>query len=91
MCSSRRVSERGRRHPVATTEPITINVDPEAARIFKSASPEERRKLELKFTLQVLGTTQRQQSLEELAREVSRKAQERGLTPEILQEFLEDE
>jgi hypothetical protein len=76
---------------MAATEPITINVDPEVARIFKNASPEERRKLELKFTLQVLGTTQHQQSLEELAREVSRKAQERGLTPEILQDILSDQ
>lgn len=77
---------------MAATEPITINVDAEAARIFKSASPEERRKLELKFTLQLLGTgQQQQQSLEELAREVSRKAQERGLTPEILQDILDDE
>jgi hypothetical protein len=73
---------------MATAEPITINVDPEAARIFKNASPEERRKLELRFILQVLGTTQRQQSLEELPREVSRKAQERGLRPEILEAFL---
>lgn len=76
---------------MAATEPITINVDPEAARIFKNASAEQRRKLELKFTLQVLGTTQQQLSLEELAREVSRKAQERGLTPEILQDILDDE
>lgn len=82
---------RGRRHLVAATEPITINVDSEAARIFKSASPEERRKLELKITLQLLGTGQHQQSLEELAREVSRKAQERGLTPEILQDILDGE
>lgn len=76
---------------MGATESITLNVDPEAARIFKNASPEERRKLELKFTLQVLGTTQRQQSLEELAREVSRKAHERGLTPEILQDILNEE
>jgi hypothetical protein len=76
---------------VAATEPITINVDPEVARIFKNAAPEERRKLELKFMLQVLGTAQRQQSLEELAREVSHKTQERGLTPEILQGILNDE
>jgi hypothetical protein len=76
---------------MAATEPITLNVDPEVARIFKSASPEERRKLELKFALQVLGPAPRQQSLEELAREVSRKAQDRGLTPEVLQGILDDE
>lgn len=76
---------------MTTTEPITINVDPEAARIFRSASPEARRKLELKFTLQLLESTQRQQSLEEVAREVSRRAQERGLTPEVLRDLLDDE
>jgi hypothetical protein len=73
------------------TEQITINVDPEVARIFRDATPEERRKIELKFELQVLGANQSRQSLEELAREVSRKAQERGLTPEILQEILDEE
>lgn len=74
---------------MAATEPITINVDPEVARIFQRASAEERRKLALKFTLQVLETSQRQQSLESLATEVSRKAQDLGLTPELLQNILE--
>ena len=76
---------------MAATEPITIHVDPEAARIFNNATPEERRKLELKFTLELLGTAQRRQSLEEFAKDVSRKAQERGLTPEILQELLSEQ
>lgn len=82
---------RERGSPVDATEPITVNVDPEVARIFKSATPEERRKLELKIALQIRNSAQLKQPLEELAQEVSRKAQERGLTPEILQELLEDE
>lgn len=76
---------------MATTKPITINVDPEVARIFHQASAEERRKLALKFTLQVLDTSRRQQSLEDLAREVSRKARTLGLTPETLEDILSDE
>lgn len=76
---------------MAASESITLNVDPEVARIFKSASDEDRRKIELKFALQVLGTSQRQQSLEDLANEVSRRAQERGLTPELLQDMLSGE
>ncbi|HEV8194241.1 MAG TPA: hypothetical protein VGP82_22555 [Ktedonobacterales bacterium] len=36
------------------TEPITLNVDAEAARVFKAASPDERRKLEALVSLQPL-------------------------------------
>lgn len=76
---------------MAATEQININVSPAAARNFRNASPEERHKLELKVTLLLLGTSQRRQPLEELAREASRIAQERGLTPEILEEILAEE
>ena len=74
-----------------TTESITINVDPEAARIFKSATPEERRKLELLMSLQLRAAARQGPSLSELADEISRRAQERGLTPEILEEILDAE
>lgn len=77
---------------MAATEPITINVDPEAARIFKSASPEQRLKLELLISLQLRSSSQRpERSLTEVMDEIGRKAQERGLTPEILEELLRDE
>lgn len=77
---------------MAATEPITINVDPEAARIFKNASPEQRAKLELLISLQLRSSSQQPaRSLTEVMDEIGRKAQERGLTPEILEEILRDE
>lgn len=77
---------------MAATEPITINVDPEAARIFKNASPEQRQQLELLISLNLRSFTQPPaRSLTEVMDEIGRKAEERGLTPEILEEILRDE
>jgi hypothetical protein len=79
---------RDRRHPVAATEPITINVDSDAARAFNNASPEKRRQLELLITLQLIASTRQLPPLDELMDEIGRKSQERGLTPEILDGIL---
>ena len=77
---------------MAATEPITVNVDPEAARIFRNASPEQRRKLELLISLQLRSSSQQPtRSLTEVMDEIGRKGQERGLTPEILEDLLRDE
>lgn len=77
---------------MAATEPITINVDPEAARIFKNASPEQRRKLEVLISLQLRSSSQQpERSLTEVMDEIGRKAQERGLTPQILDVILNNQ
>lgn len=74
---------------MAATEPITVNVDPEAARVFKNASPEQRRKLELLISPRLRSASQQPtRSLTEVVDEIGRRAQERGLTPEILEEIL---
>jgi hypothetical protein len=73
------------------TEPITIQVDREAARVFRSASPEMRRKLELLLSLQLVEFAQGKPNLKQVMREISQNAQARGLTPEILDELLNDE
>jgi hypothetical protein len=73
------------------TETITIRVDAEAARAFRSASLEERRKLEALLSLRLSEVTQSTDSLQAIMGEISRKAQERGLTPEILNSILNDE
>lgn len=70
------------------TEQITMQIDDEAARAFKSVSPIERRKLEALVSIQLLEATRSKDSLKELMSGISRKARERGLTPEILQEML---
>jgi hypothetical protein len=72
------------------TEPITIEVDEAAARVFKNASPEERRTLEALVSLQLLEASTPRQSLRELMDIISQRAQERGLTEEILQEILKE-
>jgi hypothetical protein len=75
-----------------STERITLEVDSEAARVFKSASAAERGKLQA-----LLGAWLKEYaradaaSLAEAMDEVSRKARERGLTPEILESVLGDE
>jgi hypothetical protein len=72
------------------TEPITLEVDEAAARVFKNASPEERRTLEALVSLQLLEASTPRQSLRELMDIISQRAQERGLTEEILQEILKE-
>ena len=72
-------------------EPITINVSPEAAQAFKTALPEERRKLEALLSLRLLEATRTTDSLKNVMHDISHKAQQRGLTPEILQSILNEE
>lgn len=71
-------------------EPITIQVDPEAALAYRSVSEEQRRKLDLLLSLRLREVTRPGASLEDVMDELSRKAQERGLTPEALQSILDE-
>ena len=72
------------------TEAIAIQVDPEAAKAYREVSEEERRKLDLLLSLRLREAARAAGSLKEFMREISRRAQERGLTPEILQEILDE-
>ncbi len=74
-----------------TTVPITIQVDPQAARAFTSVTPEMRRKLETLLSLRLLEATRNPESLAQVMSEISRNAQARGLTPDMLQDLLNDE
>jgi hypothetical protein len=71
-------------------EPITIQVDPVAAMAYRSLSEEQRRKLDLLLNMRLREATRSDASLEQVMAEVSRNAQERGLTPEILQSILNE-
>lgn len=73
------------------TETITIRVAPDAARIFNTVSVDQRRKFEALLSLRLLEVTAEDESLEDVMRDISRKAQARGLTPEILASLLNDE
>ncbi len=72
-------------------EQITVSVDPDVAERYRSASGEERRKLDLLINLRLRTATKSGKSLRDVMREISRNAQRRGLTPEILQSILADE
>lgn len=69
---------------------ITISVDLEAARAYESASTDEKRKLDLLLSLKLAEVTKGERSLEDVMQEVSRRAQKRGLTPEVLQTLLDE-
>ena len=72
------------------TEEITIRVDPEAARAYRTAPEEQRRKLDLLLSLRLRDAVCSDGSLKELMRDISRKAKERGLTPEMLEAILNE-
>jgi hypothetical protein len=71
-------------------ETIAINVTPEAAKAFRSASDAERKKMELLLSLRLLDAADSRQSLEEIMRGISKSAQARGLTEKKLREILEE-
>ncbi len=73
-----------------STKTIQIQVDDEAARVYESASVEEREKLDAQLSLRLREVTRPGRSLEAIMSEISRKAQERGLSPKILESLLEE-
>lgn len=70
---------------------ITVCVDSDVAHRYRSASDNDRRKLDLLVNLRLRDATEYGKSLRETILEISCKAQRRGLTPEILQSILEKE
>jgi hypothetical protein len=71
-------------------EEVAIRVDPEAARAYCAESEQERRKLDLLLSQRLHDVLHSAGSLQDTIRELSRKAQERGLTPEILEAILHE-
>ena len=73
------------------TKTIAIRVNGEVAKIFEAASEEQRRKLEALLSLKLSDVIRHKRPLEEVMNEMSRNAQARGLTPEILDSILFEE
>ena len=73
------------------TEQITISVGAEAASVYRAASDEERRKLDLLMSLRLTEATKSSQPLKDVMRQISRNAKSRGLTPEILESLLDEQ
>jgi glycerate-2-kinase len=79
-----------------TKEEITIKVPLEVAEAYRNATEEEREQLQLKIAtiMQSQFTTSKQEAIARLRNtmdEISQEAQERGLTPEILESILNDD
>jgi len=72
-------------------EEITLHVTPEAARLFRDLTREEQLRLETMVSLQLLGKLQPRRPLDDVIADMSRIAQERGLTPEVLEDMLRDD
>lgn len=68
---------------------ITIPLDPQTARAYNSAAPEEKRKMQalLSLWLRELASGE-YPPLQQVLDEVGSKAKDRGLTPEILDSLL---
>src|SRR5947209_6827569 len=73
------------------TEEITIHVAPAAAQAYRAASEQERKKIDILLSLRLQDALRPGTSLKELMGEISRKAQARGLTPEILESILHEQ
>jgi hypothetical protein len=71
-------------------ETITIRVSPEAARVYNTATTEQQRKLEVLLSLKLTEVARTARPLEDIMEEISREAQARGLTPEILESLLNE-
>jgi hypothetical protein len=72
-----------------SNETITIQVTPEVAKAFRSATEAERKKMELLLNLRLLEVTRTRKPLEQVMREISRSAKSRGLTEDVLDELLQ--
>jgi len=70
-------------------ETITIPLDPEAAKAYKAARDEDKKKMQALLSLWLRDLAGAEPStLKEIMSDVSRKAQARGLTPEVLESLL---
>lgn len=63
---------------------ITIPLDPDTARAYDSAAPDEKRKIQALLSLWVRELAADYPSLQQVLDEVGRKATSRGLTLEVL-------
>lgn len=74
------------------TETITLDIDSDAARAVKLVSAADWKKLQLLFGIWLKEYARAgSASLRETMNEISEKAQDRGLTPEVLESLLRQE
>lgn len=71
-------------------ETITIPVPPEVAQAYQQANPQQQQALQTMLKL-FLDSNFMQKSLSQVMEEIATKAEQRGLTPEILESILNDD
>ena len=71
-----------------TTTTITIPLDIDVVNLYTEAPAEVRKKVQLLLNLWLRDFVLSPRSLQSIMDEISQKAQERGLTPEILESLL---
>jgi hypothetical protein len=70
---------------------ITIPLDADTARLYNQTPADLQRKFQLLLSLWLRDLIVSPRPLQVVMDEISQKAQERGLTPEILESLLNDE
>jgi hypothetical protein len=75
---------------MTTTEPLTIQVPSRLAKHYRDADEQEQRKLDLILSFRLQDVVESRGTLRDLIREISEEAQANGLTPEILEDILND-
>ena len=70
-------------------ENITIQVDPEIAKVYREAEPEKQQKIQMFLNL-MLKTAVSEKLLLDIMEEASQQAISNGMTPEILESILND-
>ena len=73
------------------TDQITISVGADAASAYRAASEEDRRKLDLILSLRLTEAARSSRPLRDVMRQIRRNAEERGLTPGILESLLDEQ
>jgi len=73
------------------TLPLTIDADADAVRAYMSASPEDRKKMQLLMNLRLKEVVAPSTaSIREVMDRIGSQAEARGLTPEILESILNE-
>ena len=72
------------------TKMIQIRVSSEAAQAYEIASEAEQRKLDALLSLKLSEVGRAKRPLEVIMSEISRKAQDRGMMPKILESILNE-
>ncbi|WP_414529099.1 hypothetical protein [Nodularia chucula] len=70
-------------------ENITIQVDPEIAKVYREAEPEKQQKIQIFLNI-MLQKAVSQKSLLDIMEEASQQAISNGITPEVLESILND-